>query len=140
TNAATGVRVVNSPGSLVVWGNDSPGSAGRIENATVGILAENTGIVAVNWIDLASNGTALQATDVEQVVVGNSRITNSSVLGIGLVDVQAFQLSDSTLSGNAGGGVRGEFTEQMAYSYVLRQNSFQSTTGDSVFLAASGAG
>ncbi|MFM8286303.1 MAG: inverse autotransporter beta domain-containing protein [Planctomycetaceae bacterium] len=137
TNAATGVRVVNSPGSLVVWGNDSPGSAGRIENATVGILAENTGIVAVNWIDLASNGTALQATDVEQVVVGNSRITNSSVLGIGLVDVQAFQLSDSTLSGNAGGGVRGEFTEQMAYSYVLRQNSFQSTTGDSVFLAAS---
>lgn len=140
SNAAAGVRVVNSPGSLVVWGDETPGSAGRIENATVGILAENTGIVAVNWMDLASNGTAVQANDVEQVVVGNSRITNSSVLGIGLVDVQAFQLSDSTLSGNAGGGVRAEFTEQMAYSYVLRQNSFQSTTGDSVFLGASGSG
>lgn len=140
SNAAAGVRVVNSPGSLVIWGDETPGSAGRIENATVGILAENTGIVAVNWIDLASNGTALQATDVDQVVVGNSRITNSTVLGIGLVDVQALQLSDSTLSGNAGGGLRGEFTEQMAYSYVLRQNVFQSTAGDSVFLGASGAG
>lgn len=140
SNALTGVRVVNSPGSLVIWGDETPGSAGRIENATVGISAENAGTIAANWLDLANNGTAVQANDVDQVVLGNARITNSSVLGIGLVDVQALQLSDSTLSGNAGGGLRAEFTENLAYSYLLRNNVFQSTAGDSVFLGASGGG
>jgi hypothetical protein len=135
-----GVRIVDSPGSFVVYGNGTLGSGGVIQNATTGAVLQNSGTVAFQYVDFDANGTAVQANDLERLVLARNRVLNSTGTGVDLTSVRNLEVSNTTFSGNAGTSLLVRADAAGSYSYLIVDNLVNETGTVAVDLATTGAG
>ena len=134
---AFGIRLVDTPGRFVIFGNGSntAGSGGLIQNmTTAGVVAENAGVVALQYVDLDGNNIGLQATDTYRVVLQSSRVTDSTTFGTDLVDVENLEIVGSIFTGNGDSSVRARFQTVDDYEYDIRSSLFTQATGHAVDL------
>lgn len=135
TNATNGIRIVNSVGSFVVYGDGTLGSGGSIQGASVGVLAENAGTVALQNMILNGNGMGVMATNSELVAFHSGQIINSASHAFNLRNVQQFELYNSVLSDNGGGAIRAQFDAVGDYSYSITNTSIDSALVSPIVLS-----
>lgn len=140
---AFGIRLVDTPGQFVVFGDGTgtAGSGGLIQNmTTAGIIAENTGTLALQYVDLDNNNVGLQATTATLVVLQSSRVTDSTSFGVDLLDVQGLQVIGSHFTGNGDTGLRAQMQTEDDYDYTIRGSVFEQPAGDGVAISTLAGG
>ena len=76
--ATFGLRSVNNTGTLGVLGTGEVGSGGSIQNATTGILLENSGITVLQSIDFDANMAVLTDLGSDRVSLAGLRVTGTT--------------------------------------------------------------
>jgi len=139
---AYGLRIIDSTGTFAVFGDGAVGTGGLIQNADTGIVLDNSGTAAFQYLDLDSNGTALQADGVEWLSFNRSRITNSTGLGLDLMNVKRLEVTNSSFTGNVGVSLRARVDTTDSYNYTIEGNGFSDdfTNAIEIGTLAGGAG
>ncbi|MGQ0635044.1 MAG: inverse autotransporter beta domain-containing protein [Planctomycetaceae bacterium] len=138
SNAANGVRLVDTTGALAVYGTGAVGSGGTITGATTGIFLKNAGDTAFQWMTIDGNGTGIRADNVSLLIVENSFIRGSTTYGIDALNLTRLSLNSSTLSGNGAANMRALFDQQRSYSYSIYATDMTSGAAENVVLTAQG--
>jgi hypothetical protein len=138
--AGDGIRLVNTPGLFAVFGGSTIGSGGTIQGAGTGIFLQNTGLVGFQWMTINSNGTGIRADTVNNLVISNTAITNSTSFGIDLLNTPTLSVSGSTFSGNGGANIHAQFSQLGSYAYSISNTQLTSTTADNIALAVLSGG
>lgn len=136
---AFGLRIVNSPGSFVVTGSGGFGSGGLIQNTATGVVVDNAGTVAFQNLDLDANTVGVDAMNAQTLVLARGRVTNSAGVGLELLNIGNFEVSNSELSNNAGVTIRSRVDTLGSYGVTLTGNTIDSTM-DAFDVATQGAG
>ncbi len=134
SNAAFGIKLLNAPGQLAVYGDskETQGVGGTIVGDTVGVVLQNAGTVGLVSMNLTNNGTAVQSQDTTYLALTNTNVTNSSSFGINALDTKTLVVLSSTFSGNGGPNVAAQVDTTGSYAYSFLANKFTSTTSDNV--------
>ncbi len=141
--AAYGLRIVNSGGSFLVYGQGERGTGGLIQNADVGVLVADSGAVGLQYLDLDANTTAVDVSETDFFGLAAARVTNSLDYGVRCVNTSILELSNSTFVG--AGGVGGNAVVALAeaggkYTYVFHDNTFTDASEAAIAIRSSGAG
>ncbi|MCA9067963.1 MAG: inverse autotransporter beta domain-containing protein [Planctomycetaceae bacterium] len=140
SNATNGIRIVNSVGALVVYGDGNEGSGGTIQGANVGILAQNAGILGFQSLNLDGNGMGVSAFNAEQLVFYSGQVINSTSHAFNLRNVQQFEMYDSIVKQNGGNAIHGQFDVVGDYGYTIFGNTIDTTAASPIVLATMPSG
>jgi hypothetical protein len=140
SGSTQGARLVNSTGSFVVWGNGQANSGGAIINSGTGVFVDGMETVSLNSMRFDGNGTAIDAEDVQMLVLHDLTVQNSTGTAADLTNVQGLVVVNSLFQDNAGQNIRAEFGAQQAYTYTLQNSFFLNKTADSVALVSTAGG
>ena len=136
-----GIRLINTPGRFFLAGDSTNvGSAGLIQNTTTGLIADNVESLTVQLADFDSNGTAISATDLDELTVTSTSITNSTAFGIDARNAQALNVSTSVFTGNGSTDIRAQNDVVASYSYNILQNTFSNNSADAIQIASLAGG
>lgn len=140
SNAARGISLVNTGGLFVVMGTPGvAGSGGTIQNTTSGIFLQNTGLTAVQSMNLTNNTVGIQSENSAEVAVLHSTVQNSTSFGIDVLDTRKLRVLDVTMNGNGAANIRGQFAHVGTYTYTLYDNNLTTGASDNVvFVVQSG--
>ena len=144
SNADHGIFILNSPGTFAVTGGATAGSGGTLTgNSIAGIFLNDAGNLNVETISSAfqninNNLVNVSATSTDTLTIDNASITNSTQHGIDLLNVAAFNLTNSSLQFNGGVGfqtLRSQVNIALnaandPYIWTLDNNVFLETDGD----------
>jgi hypothetical protein len=134
SNAAVGVKLLNSQGAFAIFGNstETPGSGGTIQGDTVGIQAINSGSIGLLSMNFNLNGTGIQAQDLTNLSITNVNVTNSSSFGINALDTKTLVVLSSNFSGNGGPNITSAVDTTGSYAFSFLGNKFVSSTSDNI--------
>lgn len=141
--AAVGLRLVDTPGSFVVLGDDEDGSGGLIQNATTGVLVVNAGSVTLKRLDLDANGVGVSAVNTDTFVLSHGRVTNSIGYAIDSHNTAALRLRDSLFENNGGSGsgtIRAYADALSDYDFEFTNNTITDASPAAVAIYTTGAG
>jgi hypothetical protein len=134
SNAAFGIKLLNSPGALAIYGNsnETAGAGGTIEGDTVGVQMVNAGTVGLLSMIFTNNGTAIQSNASTYLALTNCLVENSSAAGLSATDTKTIVVLTSNFTGNGGPNViaQNDVTGSFAYSFLA--SKFVSTTSDNI--------
>ena len=134
--AVNGIRIVDSPGEFVVFGNDAFGTGGLIQNANTAVLVENSGTVAFRYLDMDANTVGVSTTNTEQLVLDRSRITNTTGLAVDTLNAGSVEISNSEFDT----GVRLQVDTVGAYDYRIAGSTIATGNSSAVTIGQLGAG
>ncbi len=134
--AVNGIRIVDSPGEFIVLGDDDFGTGGLIQNADTGVLVENVGTVAFQFLDMDANTVGIDATDTTRLVLAGSRIANTAGLAVDALNAGSVEISDSGF----GSGIRLRADTVAGYDYRIIRSTFTSDSSAGVEISTVGAG
>lgn len=140
---AFGIRLISNTGSFSVIGNGAYGSGGLIQNTTNGVIATSTGSLSLNFMDLTTNGTAIQSSGNSQVSLGGLRITGSTGYAVDSVNDTVLMLTGSSLTNNGaigGGTIRAQVSTVASYQWLISGNTIVDHNGTPILLQAQPAG
>jgi len=136
----TGISLSGTTGTFGIFGNGTAGSGGTITNATTGVFLQATGPTALQFMNINANTTGIQANSVNQLIVVNSAITNSTMFGINAQDTPTMTVTNSTFSGNVNANIQALFGTMGSNSYTITGSQFTSTTADNIFIQQTSMG
>jgi hypothetical protein len=101
-----GIRLINNIGSFAVNGNNAYASGGTIKNTTNAIIVTDNGNVSFKYMDLTTNGVAVQSAGNDQVALGLLRVTGSTGYAVDSLNDLVLMVTNSTFTNNGtiGGG------------------------------------
>ena len=142
SGATVGLKLVSSPGSFAVFGNnnETAGSGGVIEGAGTGILLQNTGNVGLVSMILNGNGVGISTTNTNYLAVTNFQVENSSTYGIDSLDTKTLMVTNSSFSSNGATNIRAQVDTVNSYAYSIVGSTLTSASGDNVLVQTLGGG
>ncbi|WP_010585355.1 beta strand repeat-containing protein [Schlesneria paludicola] len=138
-----GISLTQSSGLFTVQGGGNYGSGGLIQNTTTGVLIKSFGTANLNWMNFATNGTAIQSTASAQLNLTGLQIATSTGYAIDSLDDSVLTLSSSVLSGNGaigGGTIRVRADAQGTFMSKIAGNTITDTNGTAILLASAPSG
>lgn len=130
-----GISLVDTTGTLAVYGNGTAGSGGTIQNAAIGILLQDAGISGFRFMNINANGIGIQSAVASQLILASSNVTNSATYGIDAMNTSTMLVANSVFSGNGAANIHGQFSQAGSYSYNFTGSQFTSGSGDNIVLA-----
>ncbi|MFO1041712.1 MAG: inverse autotransporter beta domain-containing protein [Planctomycetaceae bacterium] len=138
-----GIRLIQNTGLFSVNGTSAYGSGGTIKNTTTGAILNNTGTVALNWMDFTTNGTGIQSTGNAQATYNGLRITGSTGYAIDATNDLVLMITNSQLQNNGaigGGTIRGLATAAGSYQWLVDQTLIVDHNGTPILFKNQGSG
>ena len=136
-----GVRIVDSTGQFVVYGNGTTGSGGLIQNATTaGVWLDNAGTVALQYMELDANNVAIQSSGTDRLSLAQSLVTNSTTYGIDAMNTNIIEVTHSDFTDNGNASVRARADALGSHSLQFLSNLVSESTGGILDLSTSGSG
>lgn len=139
-----GIRLITNTGSFSVVGDGTNyGSGGTIQNTTNGVIATSAGNLTLNWMDLTTNGTAIQTSGNNQVSLGALRISGSTGYALDSLNDTVLMLTGSSMTNNGalgGGTIRAQVSTVASYQWLISGNSIVDHNGTPILLQTQAAG
>ncbi|MAT14456.1 MAG: hypothetical protein CMJ46_04215 [Planctomyces sp.] len=137
-----GVRVVDTDGQFIVYGNDALGTGGSITGADAGIFVSGSGKVAFQFMTLDQNNTGVRVVDSDEFYLAGSVVSNVDEWGVDSLNTKFLDVSSSLLESNGESDhnrIRFLAVQQGAYEFSFRQSTIAANAG-SAFEISSLAG
>lgn len=139
---ATGIALANTPGSFSILGDgtDTANSGGTIANTTTGVDLQNTENVALRYLTLSNNGTAVQGSTITSLAIWDSAISNSTGIAIDVTDAQRLEIYNSAFTDN---GTTTDSTVNLlattddTFNWLIVGNTMSTDAGTSLAVASS---
>ncbi len=143
SNAAVGIRIVDHEGEFLIVGDDSDGSGGLIQNATIGALLRNAGTVGFRYVDFDANGIGIDAADTERLALSYARVTDSTSFGLDALNTETVEVVNSVFDNNgaaADNSIRFRADTLGDYSLFANNNTITDATAAAIAVSTLGSG
>ncbi len=138
-----GIRLIQNAGLFSVNGSSAYASGGTIKNTTTGVILNSTGTVALNWMDLTTNGIGIQSTGNAQTTFNGMRINGSTGYAIDSTNDLVLMITNSQMQNNGaigGGTIRGQVTAAGSYQWLVDQALIVDHNGTPILFKNQGSG
>ncbi|MEI8383012.1 MAG: inverse autotransporter beta domain-containing protein [Planctomycetota bacterium] len=138
-----GIRLIQNTGLFSINGNGVYASGGTIKNTATGVILNSTGTIALNWMDLTTNGVGIQSTGNAQTTFNGMRINGSTGYAIDSTNDLVLMITNSQMQNNGtigGGTIRGQATAAGSYQWLVDQALIVDHNGTPILFKNQGSG
>jgi len=138
-----GIRLMNNTGVFNLVGNSAYASGGTIKNTVTGVILSSTGTATMSWLDLTTNGVALQTSGNNQLTFNTLRISGSTGYALDSLNDAVLMFRNSTLTNNGtigGGTIRAQVSAVSTYQWLVEGNVIVDHNGTPILMQTQASG
>ncbi|WP_197440604.1 inverse autotransporter beta domain-containing protein [Polystyrenella longa] len=135
SDAQYGIRVVDTDGQVIVFGDEEDSSGGTITGAEAAIYVSGSEKVAFQFMLLDGNQTGLKVVDSNEVYLSHAFIRNVDEWGVDAFNTRLVNIDESLLESNGNADhnrIRFLADEKGAYEFTLSNSILAANDGSAI--------